>query len=96
MCAGGDVFADARLAVGDDAVDRRPYRGVRERELGQEQSRSGGADPRLRYAYVRVGHHKLLVLVSQVGRRLINLRMSFHSGRLGVVERCLSPFDRAG
>src|SRR5213076_1576659 len=37
-----------------------------ERELGREQSRFGGADPRLRHVFIRVDHHKLLVLVSQV------------------------------
>ena len=83
---GGDVFADAGLAIGDDTVDRHPHRGICERELGREQSRFGRIDPRLRYAYIRVDHHELLVLVSEVGGRLIDLRMGLHLCRQGVVE----------
>jgi hypothetical protein len=88
-CARGDVFADTRFAIGDDTVDRRPYSSICERELGREQSRFGRIDPRLRYAYIRVDHHELLVLVGKVGRRLIDLRMGLHLCRLGVVERGL-------
>ena len=87
--AGGDVFADARLAVGDDAVDRCPDRGVGERKLGREQSRFGGTDPRLSLVFVRLDHHKLLVLVGEACFCLIDLRMGLHLCRLGIVERSL-------
>jgi hypothetical protein len=56
-----------------------------------EQGRFGDVDPSLRYAYIRVDHDELLVLVSEVGGRLIDLRMGLHLCRLGVVERARVP-----
>jgi hypothetical protein len=62
-------------------LDRRPHRGIGKCELGRKQGRFGGIDPRLCHRLIGIDDHELLVLVGEVGRRLIDRRMGLHPGR---------------
>jgi hypothetical protein len=58
-CASSYVFAHARLAIRDDAIDRRPEFSVIERELRRQQTGFCSGDLRLSCNLIGIDHDKL-------------------------------------